>query len=176
MTIEDKIKQIAEGDAFAQYPFIFDNIYRVDEMMEQTNMPCIVSLLPTDGNLVFRNGRWFDSENVRIGFFDLVPHDANGDDNAEIYNRMKALGFSLIEALRESGLFEAVYINRYTIECRQYSNIVTGVLFYVRIDDLGACVTIPEPPTPPTPPTPEPDDDNTTPDNPEPIDWSENDG
>ena len=113
MTIEDKIRKIAE-DNFSQYDYIFDNIYRIDERMNDSTMPVIISTLPQGGEVVIRNGRIHDTENILLGFFDLVPHDADGDDNAEVFNRMKTLGFSFVAKMNDSGLFGKV--TSYTYE------------------------------------------------------------
>lgn len=138
MTIEDKIKKIAD-EQFPTYGFVFDNLYRIDERLESTTMPVIVSTLPQGGEVSIRNGRIHDRENILLGFFDIVPHDADGEDNAEVYNRMKDLGFAFIKAMNESGMFEYVTALTYDVWCVRMSNIITGVFMNVQIADLGRC-------------------------------------
>ena len=138
MTIEDKIKQIATQH-FPQYDYIYDNLYRIDERMETSKMPVIISTLPQGGVVNVRNGRIHDRENILLGFFDLVPHDADGDDNAECFNRMKNLGFAFIAKMNESGMFGYVTDFTYEVHCVRMANIVTGVFFSVQVQDLGRC-------------------------------------
>ena len=139
MSIEEKIREIASGDQFNDYPYIFDNLYRIDERMEHTEFPAIVCTLPVSGEMRLRNGKLYDVEDMLIGFFDVVPHDANGEDNADVYNRMKDLGIQFIKAMNESGLFVNVETWSYQVWCVRLANIVTGVFFQLRVQDLGRC-------------------------------------
>lgn len=139
MTIEEKIAAIAASEEFATYSYIFDNIYRIDERMEHTPLPAIVCTLPAGGSMRIRNGKVYDTENVLVGFFDVVNHDADGEDNAEVYNRMKDLGIAFVRAMNESGMFDHVETWRYEVWCVRLANIVTGVFFDIEIQDVGRC-------------------------------------
>ena len=138
MTIEEKIKYVATED-FPKYGYIYDNLWRIDERMEGCTMPVIVSTLPQGGEVTIRNGRIHDRENILLGFFDTVPHDADGDDNAECFNRMKDLAFAFVTKMNESGLFGYVTDWTYEVHCVRMANIVTGVFFSVQVQDLGRC-------------------------------------
>jgi hypothetical protein len=139
MSIEEKIAAIAAGDEFAQYTYIFDNLYRIDERVNTSVLPALLCTLPRDGVIEIRNGRVYDTETIKLGFVDIIPHDANGEDNAEVYNRMKALGIQFIMAMRKSGMFGQVTTLGYTVEVAQFSNIVTGVFFDIQVQDIGRC-------------------------------------
>lgn len=139
MSIEEKIRTIANSEDFDQYSYIFDNLYRIDERMEHAEFPAIVCTLPAGGSMRIRNGKVYDTENVLIGFFDAVPHDANGEDNATVYNAMKDLGIAFIRAMNESELFGHVETWRYEVWCVRLANVVTGVFFQIEIQDLGRC-------------------------------------
>lgn len=138
MTIEEKIKKIAD-DYFSEYPYIFDNVYRIDERIHQNGLPCILAIIPTRGRMTIRNGRVHDVLEIQIGFFDKIPHDANGDDNAECYNRMKDLAFSFIKKCNESHFFMAIESVDYTLQYAEMADILTGVLVSMRVEDLGRC-------------------------------------
>lgn len=138
MTLEQKLKYIAET-YFSDCSYIFENLYRADERMETESFPAIVATVPTGGEVVVRNGRIYDRENLLLGFFDLVQHDANGEDSAEAYNRMKTLGFRFIQRMNESGLFRYITNMTYNIWNDRYSNIATGVFFNIQLEDLGRC-------------------------------------
>lgn len=71
MSIEEKIREIASGEQFAKYPYIFDNLFRIDERIESTALPAIVCTLPAGGEMRLRNGKVYDAEDVLIGF--LTP-------------------------------------------------------------------------------------------------------
>jgi len=139
MNIEQKIAAIAASDAFKNYTYIFDNLYRIDERMEQESLPAIICTLPAGGSMRIRNGRVYDTESILIGFFDKVPHDANGEDNATVYNAMKDLGIAFIRAMNESELFGHVESWSYEVWCVRMANIVTGVFFTIEIQDKGRC-------------------------------------
>ena len=139
MSIEEKIAHIA-GEKFPGYSYIFDNPYRIDERIERATLPAIVCQLPNSGNIVIRNGRVYDAELLYIGFVDIIPHDANGEDNANVYNAMKDLGLRFIQAMSESGLFARVTAIDYDVRIAQFTNIVTGVFFTLRVEDIGRCM------------------------------------
>lgn len=139
MTIEEKIHAVASSEAFQDYSYIFDNLFRIDERMNHAEFPCIVCTLPAGGDMRIRNGKVYDTEEVLIGFFDAVPPDANGEDNATVYNAMKDLGISFVQAMNESGLFIKVESWQYEVWCVRMANIVTGVFFSIRIEDMGRC-------------------------------------
>lgn len=139
MSIEEKIAYIA-GEKFPAYPYIFDNAYRIDERIEHESLPAIACTLPAGGNMLHRNGRLYDAEILYIGFVDMIPHDANGEDNAAVYNAMKDLGISFIQAMNESGLFARVDTVDYDVRVAQFTNIVTGVFFTLRVEDVGRCL------------------------------------
>lgn len=139
MTIEEKIAAIASGEQFANYSYIFDNMYRISERVEHAPLPALLCTLPRGGIIQERNGRIIDTETVYLGFVDIVPHDANGEDNAEVYNRMKTLGFQFIRAMSASGMFARVTTISYDVEVAQLTNIVTGVFFTLEVQDHGRC-------------------------------------
>ena len=159
MTIEEKIQSIAD-DHFPQCGYIFDNLYRIDQRMETAAFPAIVCTLPARGDMLIRNGRVYDTEDVLIGFFNIVPQDANGEDNAAVYNDMKSLGIAFVDKMNESGLFDKVEAWNYEVWCFRMANIVTGVFFSIRIQDIGRCdVVWPQPEPDPEPEPEEPNDE-----------------
>ncbi len=142
MTIEQKLAAIAAEEEFSSYPFIFDNLYRIDERVNHSDLPCIVSTLPASGSVTFRNGRYYDSENILLGFFDAVPHDANGEDNAEVYNRMKVLAIRFVTRMNESGLFGKTDTMQYDVRVEQFSDIITGVTIAMSVENVGQCLEV----------------------------------
>lgn len=138
MTMEEKLRHVAES-TFEGVPFIFDNIFGLVERFNTTEMPCICCTLPRDGELSWRNGRVYDHEYIMLGFLDTVPHDNDGWDNAEVYNRMKDMGRQYIEALNASRLFQKIEAATYDVYCDRFSNIVTGIFFTLNIYDEGRC-------------------------------------
>lgn len=139
MSIEEKIAAIASGEQFAQYSYIFDNMYRISERVEQSPLPALLCTLPRGGVIQEKNGRIIDTETIYLGFVDIIPHDADGEDNAEVYNRMKTLGFRFIKAMSESRMFARVTTISYDVEIAQLTNIVTGVFFTLEVQDHGRC-------------------------------------
>lgn len=138
MTIKEKIENIA-ATHFPKCGFVCDNLYRVDELTNTAAMPVIIVTIPESGTVTIRNNRFHDNERVLLGFFDLAPHDANGDDNSEIYNRMKTLGFAFIKKMNESRQFEYITNITYSVFTVRMANIMTGVFFDIEVQDLGRC-------------------------------------
>lgn len=129
MTIEEKIEQIAT-DKFSGYSFVLENWYDADAAVERLALPAIICLLPVSGNVVYRNGRNYDTVNISLAFINTVPRNANGKDNDTAFNEMKDAGRRFITELNACGYFEPIegQVNYYTIY-EQLSSIVTGVYF-----------------------------------------------
>ena len=87
-----------------------------------------------------QGGRTYDAVDIAIAFVDKVARDADGEDNAAVYNRMKSVGVEFIKALNASGYFLPIdgTIN-YQVLCEQLSDIVTGVMFTIRLQEQGRC-------------------------------------
>ena len=140
MSIEEKIKRVAESPAFSGYSYVFENWYDASTAVSRVSLPAIITILPASGNVLFRNGRTYDTENIAIAFVDKVPRNANGEDNAAAYNRMKAVGLDFIRALNASGYFEPLAEQQpYQVICEQLSDIVTGVFFSLQLQERGRC-------------------------------------
>ena len=79
-------------------------------------------------------------EYINIAFIDKVERDADGTENAAVYNRMKETGFAFINALNNSGWFERVPDTLpYSVIYEQLSSIVTGVLFTIELREVWHC-------------------------------------
>lgn len=140
MSIEEKIKEIANSPQFAAYGYVFENWYDASSAVSRVALPAIITILPVNGTIQFHNGRTYDSENIAIAFVDKVPRDANGEDNAATYNQMKAVGIEFIKALNASGYFMPLSENQpYQVICEQLSDIVTGVFFTLQLQEVGRC-------------------------------------
>lgn len=139
-SIEEKIKEIAKQPAFAGYGYIFENWYDASTAVSRVPLPAIITILPVNGSVTFRNGRTYDTENIAIAFVDKVPRNANGEDNERAYNRMKAVGVEFIKALNASGYFAPLEEQQpYQVICEQMSDVVTGVFFTLKLQEVGRC-------------------------------------
>lgn len=134
MTIAEKIKAVVK-EAFPEWTLIFGDWYEVDKQVNKQPLPAIVTILPNGGNIVTRNGRKYDTENNLIAFIDKVPKDASGEDNVEVYNRMKQAATWFIAAMNASGQFEPITSWSYTTIYEQLSDIVTGVMVQVQVTE-----------------------------------------
>lgn len=140
MTIEEKIKEIAKSEPFAHMSYVFEDWYGADAALSRTTLPAIIAILPVSGTIRVANGRTYDAVDIAIAFVDKVARDADGEDNAAVYNRMKAVGVDFIKALNASGYFLPIdgTLN-YQVLCEQLSDIVTGVMFTIRLQEQGRC-------------------------------------
>lgn len=141
MNIDKKLEDIATNQ-FSEFSYVFENWYDADMALEKVALPAIICVLPVDGNMKERNGRTYDAENVMIAFVDSIQRDANGNENSEVYNRMKFRGWQFLQALNRCGYFEPIGIEsvHYSVIYEQLSTIVTGVAFDLQLTEkLGRC-------------------------------------
>ena len=146
MNIEERIKALAQSEPFAGYSYVFDEWKSVDTALDRVALPAIVNILPLQGEISKKNGRFRDMEYVQLAFLDKVMRDANGEDNAAVYNRMKRLGMRFLEALNATGDFEPFDETlEYNVICEGLSPIVTGVLFIFQLTEKWHCEDWQEP-------------------------------
>lgn len=138
MNIERKLRTIADGH-FTGWSWVFDDWRSVDRMLAKMQYPAIVCLMPTGGEMTFKNGRVRVSTNVSLCFMDKVRRDADGEDNAEVYNRMMGEAMRFVGAMNKSGMFEPIdggVIFDTIIEGT--ANVLTGVLMSLTVKDVEA--------------------------------------
>lgn len=141
MSIEDKIREIAENK-FNGYSYIFEDWNGAAEVVDKVSLPAIICLLPPGGYLNFTRGRIKDSEDVAIAFVDKVVRDANGDDNEEVYTRMKQTAGQFIDAMNKSRYFEPIEGRiRYQTILESASAYFTGVFVELNVkESAGVCL------------------------------------
>ena len=139
-TIEALIRQTA-AEQFADFSYVFENWEDADAKLEKIQYPAIVCVLPTGGSVSMRTGRVFDTEYVALAFLDLAPMGAEGEENKEIYTRMKQEGIRFLNALNKSGKIEPIEQAPYDTICERLATIVTGVMFQLTIKQRqGSCL------------------------------------
>ena len=139
-TIEDIIQTIAK-EHFADFTYVFENWEDADAKLEKLPYPAIVSVMPTGGSVSMRTGRVFDREYVALAFLDLAPMGAEGEENREIYTRMKQAGIRFIEALNKSGKIDPITDAPYDTIYERLATVVTGVMFQLEIKQRkGQCL------------------------------------
>ena len=139
-TIEDIIQTIAK-EQFAGFTYVFENWEDADAKLEKLPYPAIVSVMPTGGSVSMRTGRVFDREYVALAFLDLAPMGAEGEENREIYTRMKHAGMKFIEAMNKSGKIDPITDAPYDTICERLATVVTGVMFQLEIKQRkGQCL------------------------------------
>ena len=139
-SIEQTLKEIA-AEHFPAFSYVFENWQDADAKLEKIEYPAIICVLPTGGSVGMRNGRVFDTEYLAIAFLDKAPRGAEGEDNKEIYTRMKQEGIRFLNALNKSGKVEPIEQAPYDTICERLATIVTGVMFQLTIKQRqGACL------------------------------------
>lgn len=141
MSVEDNIRKIAE-EKFSEYSYVFEDWNGAAERVDRVPLPAIVCLLPVGGQFNFSRGRVKDSEDIAIAFIDKVARDANGDDNEEVYTRMKRTACQFIAAMNTSGHFEPIDgAVRYSTILESASANFTGVFVELNIKEMtGVCM------------------------------------
>jgi len=140
MTIDQAIKGICE-EYFPQFTYIFDDWWDVDQAVSRAKLPAIAHILPIGGSMRVheRTGRIYDHEYVSIAFVDKVVRDASGEDQREVFERMKETAKEFIRIANASGHFSAVLAWNYDVIYNKLASIVTGVMLTLEIEDNGSC-------------------------------------
>lgn len=139
-TIEQTLKEIAEVQ-FEGFSYVFENWEDADTKLEKIEYPAIVSILPSGGLIQFKNGKAYDTEYIALAFLDKAPRGAEGEDNADIYTRMKAEGSRFIKTLNDTRLFTPLTSVQYQTICERMATIVTGVMFQITLEQqIGGCI------------------------------------
>lgn len=139
-SIEQTLKEIA-AEHFPAFSYVFENWQDADAKLEKIEYPAIICVLPTGGSVGMRNGRVFDTEYLALAFLDKAPRGAEGEDNAEIYTRMKVEGWRFIECINATRLFEPLLTVPYETICERLATVVTGVLFQLTLQQQhGGCL------------------------------------
>ena len=141
MSIEDKIREIAKQN-FSGFSYVFEDWNGAGEVVDKVALPAIICLLPAGGHLEFVRGRVKDSEDIAIAFIDKVSRDANGEDNEEVYSRMKKAAGEFIDAMNKSRNFEPIEGRvKYNTILESASSYFTGVFVELSIKEAaGACL------------------------------------
>lgn len=139
-TIESVIKTIAES-SFPSFTYVFDNWTDADTKMDVLPYPAIVAVMPVSGEVRMHNGRFYDAEYMGLAFLDKAPRNAEGEDNATVYNRMKAEAVRFVAALNATRKFAPIENVQYDIICERMGTIASGVMLQLTIEQqIGACV------------------------------------
>lgn len=139
MSIDEKIKAVC-ADVLPDMTYVFADWFDASRIVSKTPLPAVVNILPVGGTMEVRNGRRRDIQNSAVAFIDKVPNDATGEDNAQVYNRMKEAAFTFIEGLNKSGWFEPITeATPYNVIYEQMTSIVTGVYLDIQLRELPSC-------------------------------------
>jgi hypothetical protein len=139
-TIEKTVKEIAT-EQFDGFSYVFDTWDKADTRLERLEFPAIVCIMPVSGTTTIRNGKVIDTENIALAFLDIAPRGADGEDNEEVYTRMKEQGARFIAAINASRKFEPIEQAYYDVICERMSSIVSGIMYQLQIKQtIGNCV------------------------------------
>lgn len=126
-SVESKLKEIA-GDKFAGMSWVFDDWKAIDRKLSKVDLPAIICVMPVSGVLTFNRGRVKDKPNCYLVFMDKVPRDADGDENEEVYSRMKDMAVKFVSEVNKSGYFENIEGDvPYDVISESMSDILSGV-------------------------------------------------
>ena len=139
MNIDEKAVEVLRA-TFPKWSVLTEDWFNADRAIEKVKPPFAVYLLPTGGQIVKRNGRTHDFQDVAVAFLTHVPRGANGMDNITCYNAMKQAARTFIAAINADGFFTPVEQWNYTTIYEELADIVTGVLLTVTLHEArGAC-------------------------------------
>lgn len=126
-SVESKLKEIVM-EKFVGVSWVFDDWKAIDRKLSKVDLPAIVCVMPVSGVLTFNRGRVKDKPNCYLVFMDKVPRDADGDENEEVYSRMKEMAAKFVTEVNKSGYFECVEGDvPYDVISESMSDILSGV-------------------------------------------------
>ena len=141
MTIEEKVRGII-AEYFSGFSYVFEDWQTADKKIDKVALPAVIHIVPVSGTFDFgRHGRIRDAEVSIIAFVDKVCKEADGKDNAEVYNSMKNMAIEFIKKCNESGFFEPIEgtVTYYPLY-EQLASIVSGVMVSLTLKELvGRC-------------------------------------
>jgi hypothetical protein len=90
--------------------------------------------MPVNGVMSVRRGRYTDRPNLYIAFLDKAQRDASGEDNREVYERMKGKMREFIAEVNACPELEDIDGEiSYDIIAEGMSDILTGVGFALSV-------------------------------------------
>lgn len=126
-TVESKLKEIV-GEQFPGMSYVFDDWKAIDRKLSKVSLPAIICVMPVSGVFTFSRGRVKDKPNCYVVFIDKVPKDADGDENEEVYSRMKDMAKKFVSEVNKSGYFEPVEGDvPYDVITEKMSDILSGI-------------------------------------------------
>lgn len=143
MSIEDRIKSIAERDKFKNYSFVCDDMKGIDRALSLSDLPAITEVLTEEGSFSFSKGLCKDKEKLIFAFIDKVDMDADGEDNKAVTSKMKALAVSFISEIMKDSFFEVINCEdiKYYPMYKEMADNLTGISVYLEIKErVGTCV------------------------------------
>lgn len=138
MTVEEKIKQVAES---MKVTYVFENWNVANVWFDKLTLPAIVNVLPASGELNFNNGNIRDCPNALLAFIDKIPVDARGKEKDDTVEKMKSLAMRFFVAMNQSGMFQHVGGRLpYRTIYDKLDVAITGVMFELKIEEVsGVC-------------------------------------
>lgn len=138
MTVQDKLKQIAESLGVS---FVFEDWTMANVEIDNQPLPAVVYVLPASGELNFKNGNIRDHQNGMLAFLDKVALDSNGQDNECVVDRMKSLAMTFIVKLNQTGYFEPLGgVMKYQVAYNKLNAVTSGIVFEVTLKEItGIC-------------------------------------
>lgn len=139
-TIREIIRHTA-AEQFPDWTYLFEDWTAADAKLEKLTYPAILCVMPASGQTEVKNGRVYDTVNIAIAFLDIVPRDADGEDNGAVIDRMKVAGANLIRTLNNSHAFEPLEGKQpYETIIERTSSIVSGVMYSLQLSQkIGEC-------------------------------------
>lgn len=138
MTVQKKVKSVAEKFAKAQY--FYGDWNQIDELLDKMGrqgaegfpQPVICHLLPVSGQMILKYGdlSFTDEPETTFAFLVSSELDFEGEENEDKVEMMKLLAQCFIRALNESELFEPIgdTILNYQVPYDTTDECVTGII------------------------------------------------
>ena len=142
MSVESKIKSVADTFQGEGVSYYFGDWARTNIALDSNILPAIVYVMPASGEIDLSAGNIRDKENALIAFLDKTTFDFEASENNIIVENMKALAMRFFVACNNSGLFDPIGGKLpYRVVYDMLDVNVTGITFEVPIKEVtGKCI------------------------------------
>lgn len=141
MTVEEKVKKIVEQMGVT---YLFENWQAANVRLDKMQLPAVMYVLPSSGNLNVGPMQMKDFPNCMIAFMDKIKHDSSGEENDQVIEQCKSLAREFILNVNRSRMFEPVQGDiPYSVFYDKLDVNVTGIVIQLPLKETRGFVMCP---------------------------------
>lgn len=121
----------------------FERWQTANVILDKGAFPVLINVLPLNGTVVIRAGKYFDRQRCVLAFLDKTELDFTGYQNQYIVERMKSLAVHFLAHLKGTGAVNVADGEiSYDIPYDKLDVATTGVILYVTLETPAKCLPV----------------------------------